>query len=93
MTQENIDKLEKYRHLYEIWNGTQSVTLDGNAKNDILAVIKAEFNPKYSIDMWCGKCVKDMLVYAFQEMERRRALPDMPINVIEKPKNKKHDKN
>lgn len=69
MQQSNIDKLEKYRHKLNLWVNDQTCHLGGAEKNEILQVIREEFNPDYTADMWCGSCVVSMMVFAFQQMD------------------------
>lgn len=72
MKQSNKDKLEKYRRIYTLWSTNQElVDVDGAAKNEILEVIRAEFDPNYSTDLWCGVCVAKMVTYAFEEMDKQ----------------------
>lgn len=69
MNQSNIDKLEKYRPKLAMWINDQTCHLDGTAKQDILNIIREEFEPMYHVDMWCGPCVVKMLVFAFKRMD------------------------
>lgn len=71
MKQYNIDRLESYRNKLNEWTNDKTCHLDSVAKNEIIGIIREEFNPAYHVDLWCGKCVVDMLVYAFREMDAR----------------------
>lgn len=72
MKQSNKDKLEKYRRNYTLWvTNKELVDMDGQAKNEIIEVVRAEFDPNYSTDLWCGVCVAKMLTYAFEEMDKQ----------------------
>lgn len=52
-----------------MWINDRTCHLDGIAKQDILNIIREEFEPMYHVDMWCGPCVVKMLVYAFKRMD------------------------
>lgn len=71
MTPENIAKLEKYRPKLTVWLNDQTCHLSAGEKQEIMDVIRAEFNPGYHTDLWCGSCVVKMLEYAFREMDKR----------------------
>lgn len=66
MQQSNRNKLEQYRPKLKEWLNDQTCHLDLQGKQDILDVIRAEWNPGYHCDMFCGKCVVNMLEYAFR---------------------------
>lgn len=68
MLQANIDKLEKYRYVYE---GNSFSPMEGYSLQEVLDVIHAEFNPGYKVDWYCGYCVNQMVQYAFKEMHDR----------------------
>lgn len=63
--------LEKYRPIYNIWmNDRVLKDLDGAAKNEILSVIRKEINPEYTVMLWCGHCVAQMIEYVFKEADK-----------------------
>ena len=35
-------------------------------ENEILRIIREEWDANYHVDMWCGHCRAKMLVYAFE---------------------------
>lgn len=71
MQPENRNRLEKYREMYNAWVNDQVLyNMDGAAKNEIIDVIRKEFNPGYVTELWCGSCVAKMLVYAFEQMDK-----------------------
>lgn len=86
MNQHNIDRLESYRSKLTEWINDRTCHLDGAAKNEILEIIRKEFNPNYHVDLWCGKCVVDMLVYAFREMDARLTVVKVELPTIKKKK-------
>lgn len=65
MSPENRAKLEKYRPKYDTLLSSDYITLDVNEKNEIVDVIRAEFDAGYSYQPWCGYCVAQMVKYAF----------------------------
>ena len=70
MNQHNRDKLEKYRPKLHLWLNDKTCHLDGGQKDEILLIIREEFNPGYVVDLWCGRCVVKMMEYAFNEMDK-----------------------
>lgn len=81
MQQLNIDKLEKYRSKLNLWVNDQTCHLGGAEKDEILQVIREEFNPGYTVDMWCGSCVVSMMTYAFRAMDEWKAQQPKPAEV------------
>lgn len=80
MREENRTTLEQYRRQYNAWvNDTVLYDLDGAAKQKIIEVIRAEWDPYYSTDVWCGHCVAKMLVYAFEQMDKESTQAAPPI--------------
>lgn len=69
MSPENIKKLEKYRYVLE---GKSFTRVPGYDLNEVLEVIRAEFNPSYTVDMFCNHCKMRMIEYAFNEMNKRK---------------------
>ena len=69
MQSSNRDKLEKYRPKLAVWVNDQTCHLNGGERQEILDVIRAEWDVTYHIDMYCGVCVVKMLVYAFERMD------------------------
>lgn len=70
MTPSNRAKLESYRPKLVEWVNDQTCHLDGIAKQEILNIIREEFNSGYQVDLWCGHCVVKMMEYAFREMDK-----------------------
>lgn len=68
MQQSNIDKLEKYRYVYD---GNSFSPKQGYTLQDILDVIHDEFDKGYKVDWYCPSCVMRMVQYAFNEMNSR----------------------
>lgn len=68
MTQANINKLEKYRY---VLINRSFTPMEGHSLNDVLEVIREEFDAGHRVDMYCDHCVMKMVEYAFSEMERR----------------------
>lgn len=38
-------------------------------KNSIVDIIRAEWDPNYKADLWCGVCVARMIELAFNNMD------------------------
>ena len=75
MRADNRKSLERYRSQYEAWvNDDVLYDLDGSARNEILRIIREEWAPGYQVNVWCGKCVADMLVFAFKNMDNGNAI-------------------
>mgnify|MGYP001608699990 CR=1 FL=1 len=68
MLQANIDKLEKYRYVLVNRSFTP---MEGHNLQDVLDVIREEFDPNHRVDMFCSYCLMKMVEYAFSEMEKR----------------------
>lgn len=70
MQQANRTILEQYRSYYNSWVSDQVLNnMDGKAINDILGVIRAEWDPAYTVNSWCGHCRAKMIEFAFQRMD------------------------
>lgn len=69
MLQSNIDKLERHRPKLTEWVNDRTCHLGAQEKEEIASIIRQEFNPSYNPNLWCGPCVVDMLVYAFNELD------------------------
>lgn len=68
MQQSNVDKLEKYRF---VLNNRSFTPGGGYDLNEVVEVIRAEFNPNYHVNMYCDSCKMEMVRYAFNEMDKR----------------------
>lgn len=67
MSPESIATLEKYRHKYRQWTEAQSLTLQPEEREEILQVIRREWDPGYTVMGWCGHCVAKMLEFAYNK--------------------------
>lgn len=65
MKQSNIEKLEKYRYVLE---GKSFSKVPGYDLNEVLEVIRDEWDPGYNVDFFCGYCVLKMVENAFNKM-------------------------
>lgn len=70
MKSSNREKLETYRPKLKEWLNDKTCHLDGIAKQEILNIIREEFDPNYHADLYCGICVVKMMEYAFREMDK-----------------------
>lgn len=70
MRQANRTRLEKYRSFYTCWVEIKSLSgIDAAGKNEIQDIIRQEWDPDYTCMMWCGNCVVNMIVFAFERMD------------------------
>lgn len=69
MNQNNIDKLNQYRPKLLVWQNDKTCHLSADEKVEIRDIIREEFNPGYTVDLFCGICVVGMLEYAFKAMD------------------------
>lgn len=69
MRPDNRQALEKYRNIYNAWvNDKCLYSMDGG-ENEVLRIIREEWDAGHQVDLWCGKCRAKMLVFAFQRMD------------------------
>ncbi len=78
MNQANRQKLEKYRQKYNTLLADQALDLRIEERAEILEVIRAEFNPGYTVMEWCGYCVAEMVKYAFKTMDNELHTSNSP---------------
>lgn len=70
MLPHNRQRLESYRQYYDSWvNDRYLFSLGGDVKEDIQRIIREEWQPGYTCQMWCGYCVAKMIVLAFESMD------------------------
>lgn len=75
--------LEQYRSFYTSWvNDKVFYGLDGAAKDNIQRIIREEWEPGYICQMYCGHCVAEMLVKAFENMDREMTQAAPPVDVV-----------
>lgn len=82
MKQSNRDKLETYRPKLKEWLNDKTCHLDGIEKQEILNIIREEFDPNYHADLYCGICVVRMLEHAFREMDK---IETITVNLAPEP--------
>lgn len=69
MRPDNRQALEKYRNIYNAWvNDKCLYSMDGG-ENEVLRIIREEWDAGHKVDLWCGVCRAAMLVFAFQRMD------------------------
>ncbi len=66
MTEANRIALEKFRPVYNCWINDKS--LPQYDWQEVLRVIREEFDPYRSVDYWCGACLARLLEDAFNYM-------------------------
>lgn len=92
MKQESIDFLEANRHHYDtIVKAGYVKHLNAYERDGMVRVMREEFVPGYSTDLWCGPCVFDMVKLLYQRYDlwlslhpKEEAKPEDPPVVIEK---------
>lgn len=80
----NRQTLEQYRNHYTAWvNDKCLYSMDGG-ENEVLRIIREEWDPVHTVDLWCGSCRAKMLVYAFEQMDKEstQAAPPMGFDTI-----------
>ena len=82
MTQDNRNRLEVYRSQYDAILVGAACTIDRQAKDTIIDVIRQEFNPNYDYTPWCGHCMIEMVKYAFRQMDAATAAPKITTEII-----------
>lgn len=71
MTPESIAFLDANRHHYDLWLRAQYVQhLDIATRQELLNVIRREFDPGYLGQLWCPTCVVDMLKLAYTQYDK-----------------------
>jgi len=63
--QEYKNKIEKYREKYNLFINDKALVLSAQEKQEILELIRT-VNPGYTVQLYCGHCVGEMLKYAFK---------------------------
>lgn len=73
MLPENRTSLERFRHQYNAWVKDKcSYQYDWQ---EVLRIVREEWDPYRSVDHWCGACVMKLLVDAFDRMATEAAPP------------------
>ncbi len=65
-----MHELEKYRSKYNSWINDQVMLLTDSEVSDIIEIIRAKWDPGYTVFRWCGYCVAKMLEHAFNLYEK-----------------------
>jgi len=69
MSPKNREKLEQYRGKYNTLIADQTLNLQPHERQDIINVIRDEWNPGYTVMEWCGHCVAEMVKMAFRNLD------------------------
>lgn len=56
-------------------------SMDGG-ENDVLRIIREEWDPVHTVDLWCGVCRAKMLVYAFEQMDKESTQAAPPMDIV-----------
>lgn len=77
MAPESITTLDKHRHHYETYMRANFVSnYDIHVREDLLKIIRKEFDPGYQVTMWCGDCVLKMLTFCYIQYDKWKAVND-----------------
>lgn len=83
MQSHNRASLEKYRNIYNAWvNDKCLYSMDGG-ENEVLRIIREEWDPSHTVDLWCGSCRAAMVVFAFQKMDSEIQVDVVKIKLME----------
>lgn len=84
MLAHNRQALERFRGHYNAWVKDKCLNSMDGGENDILRIIREEWDPFKTVDLWCGSCRAAMLVYAFEKMdaEATQAAPPMDTDTV-----------
>jgi len=59
------------RHHYNTWKQARFIQqLDGATRNQMLAIIRRNFAPNYTTDLWCHTCVVNMLEFLYTQYDK-----------------------
>lgn len=86
MKPENILTLEKHRHIHDTLIRAFYVKgLNYIEREDLVRVMREEFNPISNPDLWCGECVADFIKDLYRRFDQYLAAnpPKQNIEVIE----------
>ena len=64
MKQSNRQSLEAFRHVYS----SRSAGINDNL-NEVLRIIREEWDAHYSVNMYCDSCKLKMIDFAFGKMD------------------------
>lgn len=69
MRPDNRAALEKYRRIYDAWVKDKCLYSMDGGELEVLRIIREEWDPVHTVDLWCGVCRAKMLVFAFEKMD------------------------
>jgi hypothetical protein len=71
MTTADKTFLHNNRRHYDMWKQAQIVNqLDGATRNEMFAIIRRNFAPHYTADLWCQSCVTAMIEYLYTQYDK-----------------------
>lgn len=80
MKPENIATLEKHRHFHTtLINAFYIKGLNHMEKDDMLRIMREEFNPMASPDLWCPKCIADFVKDLYNRFDNYLASVKQPV--------------
>jgi len=69
----NRDKLEDgFREYWETWKTIQVMDMPMSDRHELHRIVREEFDPNYLFVDWCGRCVVELLTYAFTQHDKTK---------------------
>lgn len=70
MKPENRKFLDEHRHVHDTLVKAFYVKhLDGPTRSAMVRIMREEWQPRYSPDLWCGPCVADMVLSVYRHYD------------------------
>lgn len=69
MKPENLQFLNDNRHHYETLVRAGFMSMDAGVKNDMLRVMREEFDSGYHTTLWCSTCVIEMVKLLYRRYD------------------------
>lgn len=66
MREENRTKLESLRHVLTGESGSSGEV------DEILRIVREEFDPHYTFNLYCSACIMTMVKFAFSSMDAQK---------------------
>lgn len=68
----NFEILEDtFREYWETWQAIQVMDMPMSDRRELHRIVLEEFDPNYPFTDWCGRCVVDLLKFAFTQYEQK----------------------
>jgi hypothetical protein len=67
----NLEILEhEFREYWETWKAIQLMDMPMSDRHLLHRIVLEEFDPNYPFVDWCGRCVVELLTFAFTQHEK-----------------------